>query len=78
MKINTCLTKLAGSVFEHTIIPSTSGDMARGQTSRSRENVGFTPKFAPRFAPFGAFGAMAHTVGKYGIGTLGTGRDSWV
>ena len=29
----------------------------------------------PRFAPFGAFGAMAHTVGKYGIGTLGTGMD---
>eukprot|EP00438_Fugacium_kawagutii_P001759 Skav227136 [mRNA] locus=scaffold133:453575:457355:- [translate_table: standard] len=30
------------------------------------------PGAAVRFAPFGAFGAMAHTVGKYGISTLGS------
>lgn len=29
-------------------------------------------KIIMKFAPFGAFGAMAHTVGKYGIGTLGS------
>eukprot|EP00434_Breviolum_minutum_P015164 symbB.v1.2.013375.t1/scaffold943.1/size149931/7 len=29
-------------------------------------------KIIMKFAPFGAFGAMAHTVGKYGIATLGS------
>eukprot|EP00913_Durusdinium_trenchii_P014045 g13186.t1 len=29
-------------------------------------------KIIMKFAPFGAFGAMAHTVGKYGIKTLGS------
>lgn len=36
-------------------------------------------KIIMKFAPFGAFGAMAHTVGKYGIGTLGTGMEfTWL
>ena len=35
-------------------------------------------QWASRFAPFGAFGAMAHTVGKYGIATLGSGNPCWL
>ncbi len=73
---------VSGDVLQILLIATLTGSALAGLGERAAGLVRILEQFAAgvfgvvgivmRLAPLGAFGAMAHTIGKYGLGTLGS------
>ena len=72
----------SGNVLQVLLVATLTGTALAGLGERAAGFVKILEQFAAgvfgivgivmRLAPIGAFGAMAHTIGKYGLGTLGS------
>ncbi|CAK9113998.1 C4-dicarboxylate transport protein 2 [Durusdinium trenchii] len=59
-------------IFGFALIGAEKVDILHNLIDQVAHGMFAVVKIIMKFAPFGAFGAMAHTVGKYGIKTLGS------